>query len=181
MERSGRLKKTITLLLMLVLVAVSAFIAGCGNDDGGKTIEDEGRRITVDEREEGESGKVTVEGEQGEATIEVQEEDVTEEALGVPFYPGAEFVPGSGLSSTTASGEKESTFIGAEFVTGDPIQKVVDWYTAALGETDEDTPEVKVWGFQDQEGFMHLVKAEMDGGRVKITIFKMGGNVDIEL
>jgi hypothetical protein len=181
MRRRERLKRIPVFILLLLLIAALAVTAGCGDDGGENAIEGEGRKITEEQGNEEGSKKFNVEGEQGEVTIEVEAEDFTEETLGVPLYPGAEFVPGSGLSGTTTSGEKENTVIGAEFTTADTIQKVVDWYTEALGEATGTMPEGTFWGFQDQEGFLYEVKVEAEEGRVKITIIKMGGSVDIEL
>lgn len=174
------MKRIPIFILLLLMIAALAVAAGCSDNGGEKAVESTERQITEEQSEEGDGKKFTVEGEEGVATIEVEEEDLTQETLGVPIYPGAALVPGSGLSSKTASGEKENTFIGAEFVTGDSMQKVLDWYTEVLGEVTEGAPEENIWLFQDQEGFLHLVKLEIEGDGVKITIFKMGGNVDIE-
>ena len=178
-ERSGRLKKSITLLLLLALAVTVLVLAGCG--DSANTVEDQGRKITVGEQEDGENDKVTVEGEQGEATIEVEDTEYTEETLGVPVYPGAELVPDSGVNARTTSGEKENTFIGAEFTTADAMAGVVDWYVTILGEATEVVPQETTWLFQDGEGYLYLVVVEAGEAGTKITINKMGGNLDIDL
>lgn len=175
------MKRIPIFILLLLLVAALAIAAGCGDDSGGNEIEGEGRKITGEQGAEGEGNKVTVEGEQGQATIEVEAGEYTEETLGVPIYPGAAYVPGSGVNATTTSGDKVNTFMGAEFTTADALKKVSDWYTAALGEADEATPEETVWLFQDSEGMLYLVKVETEEGQVKITINKTGGNIDIDL
>ncbi len=175
------MKKFLIFFLLLLIIAALAVAAGCGDDGGGKAVEGEERKITEEQGEEEGSKKFNVEGEKGEATIELEEEEFTEETLGVPIYPGAEFIPGSGVNSTITSGDKENTFLGAEFVTADPIQKVSEWYTARLGEATEETPEETEWLFQDREGLIYTVNIETTEDGAKITILKIGGDFDIEL
>jgi len=195
------LKKILTLILILVCIATLAFLVGCGDgDDSGKgngdanvaeegegqtqVIEDGEREITVEEpQEEGESGKVTLEGEDGEeTTIEVQEEAPSEESLGAPIYPNAEYVEGSGVSGTTSSGDKQLNASGAEFTTSDDISKVVSWYRERLGEPMSTSAEVTSWMFQAQEGALTTVIVELfEEGVTKITIAKVSGDIDIDL
>lgn len=195
------MKKILTLILILVCIATLAFLVGCGDgDDSGKgngdanvaeegegqtqVIEDGEREITVEEpQEEGESGKVTLEGEDGEeTTIEVQEEAPSEESLGAPIYPNAEYVEGSGVSGTTSSGDKQLSASGAEFTTSDDISKVVSWYRERLGEPMSTSAEVTSWMFQAQEGALTTVIVELfEEGVTKITIAKVSGDIDIDL
>ena len=81
-ERSGRLKKYITLLLLLTLAVTVSVLAGCG--DSAKTVEDQGRKITVGEQEDGENDKVTVEGEYWGPRISIRRSFVL--VQDVPFH-----------------------------------------------------------------------------------------------
>ena len=134
-------------------------------------------------QEEGGSGKVTLEGEDGEeTTIEVQEEAPSEESLGAPIYPNAEYVEGSGVSGTTSSGDKQLSASGAEFTTSDNISKVVSWYRERLGEPMSTAAEVTSWMFQGQDGAVTTVIVELfEEGVTKITIAKVSGDIDIDL
>ena len=201
------MKKILIMVLTLCVIATLAFLAGCGGgEDGGnkssaesdsgisnengtegsaEATEDGEREITVEEpQEEGESGKVTLEGDNGEeATIEVQEEVPSEESLGAPIYPNAEYIEGSGVSGTTTSGDKELTASGAEFTTSDDISKVVSWYKGKIGEPMSTSAEISTWMFQDQEGAITTVVVELfeDNTKTKITIAKVMGDIDIDL
>lgn len=200
------MKKILTLILMLVCITTLTFLVGCGEgEDSGKgngsqngngdadvseegegqtqVIEDGEREITVEKpQEEGESGKVTLEGEDGEeTTIEVQDDAPSEESLGAPIYPGAEYIEGSGVSGTTSSGDKQMQAIGAEFTTGDEIGEVVSWYSERLGEPDSAASEISHWMFRGQDGSVTTVIVELFEGSTKITIAKVSGDIDINL
>lgn len=170
------------LLTAIVLVVGLLASAGCGGSDT-KVIEDEGRKITVEETGEGgRPGKVTVEGEDGEATVEVSEQVPTEESLGVPIYPGAAYVPGSGVASKTSSQDKELLLTGAEFTTADAYANVTDFYRAAL-ELDpaQESDTVTDWLYQEESGQLVLITIEVLEGQVKITINKASGSPDIKM
>jgi hypothetical protein len=190
-EGVNGLRKILIMLVITALAASLSVIAGCGGgsgdgeavENGRRVIEDEQRKITVEEPEgEEDSGKVTIEGEQGEqATIEVQGQAPSEEALGASIYPGADYIEGSGVSGTTTSGDKELTASGAEFTTGDAIGKVIDWYKGKLGEPLVNMPEEATWMIQNQDGSITTVIVAIFEGETKITIAKIGGDIDIRL
>ena len=198
------MKKTLVIMLILACLTSFALLAGCGKDEntsgetagseevvengetsGEEQVEitgDEGQKITVEEsQEEGESDKVIIEGEDGEqSTIEVQDQAPSEEALGVPIYPGSRFIEGSGVSGTTTSGGQEVSITGAEFTSGDAIAKVVDWYKGKLGEPMSSAPENTTWMLQSEDGSIITVVVELYEDQVKITIAKViGSGVDI--
>jgi hypothetical protein len=175
------LRYILAAVLSLILASMLAVFAGCG-DSATETTDDGGRKITVEESQnEGEGGTVTLEGEDGETSIDWEKQAPTEESLGVAIYPKAEYIPGSGVSSKTTSGEKENTLVGAEFTTTDDIKKVVSWYTAELGEPLTNTAEGARWGFQNENGELFEVKVEPFEGKVKIFIARFSGDVDINL
>jgi len=158
--------------------------AAAGEGEGQEQAVDEGgKKITVEESTEGgDSGTVTVEGEEGqESTIEVQEQAPSEEALGAPIYPNAQYVEGSGVSGTTTSGDKQLTATGAEFVTSDSLDKVVNWYKGKLGEPMASSPEESNWMYQDQDGRIITVIVKLFEGKTNITIATVSGDIDINL
>lgn len=162
--------------LCLVILA-----AGCGKGgEQGAPAEGE-RKIDVERSGEGGGGKITLEGEEGQSTIEVQEQPPSEESLGAPIYPKAEYVPGSGVSGKTTSGEKEFEVSGAEFTSKDKLSKVVDWYRGRLGDPVSSSDAETTWIFQDREGKLTAVIVEPHEGAVKITIGKVSGDIDIRL
>lgn len=176
------MRKTPALLPLAACLFSLALLAGCGGK-GGEVIEGGGRKITVEEpAAEGDSGVVTLERERGErSTIEVQEQAPSEEALGAPIYPGAQYLEGSGVSGTTTSGEQQVSATGAEFTTADDIARVVDWYRGRLGEPAEASPQNATWMLVGQDGSIVAVIAETFEAEVKITIAKVSGDVDIRL
>jgi hypothetical protein len=199
------MKKTLVIMLILACLTSFVLLAGCGKDEkasgetagseeaventetgAGEQVEitdDEGKKITVEEsQEEGESDKVTVEGENGEqSTIEVQDQMPSEETLGVPIYPGSQYVEDTGVSGTTDSNGREVSIVGATFTSNDAITKVVDWYKGKLGQQPmSSTPENTTWMLQTEDGAIITVVVELYEDKVKITIAKVtGSGVDI--
>jgi hypothetical protein len=200
------MKRALILILILTCVASLTLLAGCGDnaadnkdgngvsvteDDGnvsgdvGEQVEitdENGQKITVEEsQEEGQDGgTVTLEGEGGEqSTIEVQDQIPSEEALGAPIYPGAQYIENSGVSGKTTQEGQEITMTGASFTTADTITKVVDWYKLRLGEPMTSAPETTTWMFKDQEGAIIMVTVELPENKVEITIAKVTGDIDI--
>ncbi|MEW6552687.1 MAG: hypothetical protein AB1384_00180 [Actinomycetota bacterium] len=196
------MRKTMVLLFIIACLASFALFAGCGNEDkaGGEgagseevtetteteeqveITDDEGKKITVEEsQEEGEADKVIIEGEDGEqSTIEVQDQAPSEEALGAPIYPGSLYVEGSGVAGTTDSAGQEVSISGAEFTTGDAIDKVVDWYKGKLGTPAMPSPESTTWMLQTEDGAIVTVIVELFEDKVKITIARVtGSGVDL--
>jgi hypothetical protein len=115
-------------------------------------------------------------GEDGESTYEVGEERVpSEEELGAPIYPGAEYVPGTGIPLKKSSAEGEVSIITAEYSTSVTAQKVVNWYTGKLGKPsliDESTGET-AWIYKNDAGDVIDVTVKSKEGAVIITIAKM--------
>jgi hypothetical protein len=205
------MKRAMILILILTFVISLTLIAGCGDGDeeekegstvkvteeeaspsegaeageeeNAEVIEEDGQKITVEESqgEEG-GGTVTLEGEDGEqSTIEVQDQVPSEEALGAPIYPGSEYVEGSGISGKTTQGDKTINATGAEFTTADAITKVVDWYKGKIGAPMASSPETATWMIQDPEGAIVTVIVELFEDRVKITIAKVSGDIDMDI
>ena len=127
----------ITWVLFLCAAMIAVMAAGCGSK---KTIETPGGEVTVEERggktevtfedEEG-KGKLEFKGDEMSGTITTEEGTVsfgaeakiTEEELGLPFYPGAE--PGQTV-------EQDKSFAQAYFTTPDSVDKVKAFYEDKL-------------------------------------------------
>lgn len=179
-ERRTALKRITALLLVVGLAAALLLVTGCGGDDN--SFETPEGRVTVEEpQEEGQGGKLKVESESGETTIEVSEEAPSEEELGVPVYPGAEYVEGSGVSGKVTSGEGgEFETSGAEFTSADGIEQVAAWYRERLGEPMVSTPEETTWIFREESGLITTVILQVEEGLTKITIARLSGEMDID-
>jgi hypothetical protein len=74
------------LALICCAALIVAAVAGCG---GKQTYTAPGGEVTVEERGEGAEVTITAEDEEGSVSVEVNR-GVTEEEIGLPFYPGAE-------------------------------------------------------------------------------------------
>ncbi len=129
--------------IIWVLLLCAAMIAGMATGCGRKqTVQTPGGEVTVRER----AGKteVTFEGEEGEGKLEFKggemsgtltteegtvafgtEAKITEEELGLPFYPGA--TTGQTIASS-ATGEEGPSFTQAYFTTPDSVDKVKAFY-----------------------------------------------------
>jgi len=164
-------------LLLSCLAFLAFLLAGCGKDAAPPR---QGPQVTV-EGGEGAGEKVTVEGEEGQSDIEVTQAEPSEEALGIPFYPGAEVVPGSGLSSRTVQGEKTLETLQAELTTPDAFKKVVSWYRNRLGQPLEETAEGATWVIREESETVRSVMVEPGEGKTSIKVLKISGDLDIDI
>ena len=84
----------------------------------------------------------------GKTAVKVETGVPSEAELGVPVYPGAEGVKNAAASVT----ESDKTYSAAQFVTDDPVSKVLDWYKNELkgepGFIDMSTAEGGILSFQ---------------------------------
>jgi hypothetical protein len=166
------LKKTLVLLMLLGLVAGLVVATGCGGDK--KTVETQFGDVTVEE----DSGEVTYETGKGDVTYNTSDEAPSEEDLGAPIYPDAEYVPGSGGVVSASGGEGDFTTAGGEFTTSDSFADVVDFYNGELGEpliTDPTTNET-TWMLDLDDGSVVTVTVTDEGGDVLIYIGRLGGS-----
>lgn len=169
--------KSLTFVLAACLLLSLALLGGCGK---GPAPAERGPQVTVEESGSGAGERITVQGEGGSSDIEVTPLEPSEEALGMPIYPGAEVVPGSALASRTTQGEKALETVQAEFTTGDALKKVVSWYRGRLGQPLEENQEGVTWVTQDESG-VRSVMVETGEGGTTIKILKLSGDLDIEL
>lgn len=157
-------------IIMLTFTVVAFLLAGCGG--GQKEAELD---YTVEQTGEGgQPGKIVIEGgEEGDTTLETSETVPTEQDLGVPIYPGAEYVPGSGQALKASRGEGQLFFTGAEFTTADGFEQVTAFYGEKLEQPPSQTGGTAAdWLFKDEAGRIYLVSVEATEGKVKITIIK---------
>lgn len=165
------MKKWMIMFLVLGLFMGLLAVAGCG----GEAEETSSGEVTVGE--EGES--VTMETEEGTVTYEGGEDEPSEEDLGVPIYPGAEYVSGSGGSATATTEEGATLYAGGEWITDNGIDEVVDWYTDKLGDPDYTTSEggqkSVIWMKGDTSDNITTVTITEEDGEVKITIGRISG------
>lgn len=167
-EKGGKLKRFTIVLLGLGLVAGLLFLGGCGKKE--TTIKTPEGEVKVEE----DGGEVTIRTEEGETVYRSSTEAPTEEELGAPIYPDAEYVPGSGGTVTgTGEGQRVST-ASAEFRTGDDFDEVVAWYEDKLGPADLETTEplAAMWNKYDESGGI-TVRVEEQEGEVAITISRI--------
>jgi len=167
------LKKALILLMLLGLVVSLVAIAGCG--DKKTTIKTPEGDVTVEE----DGGEVTYETDEGDVTYDVSDDAPTEDELGAPIYPDADYVPGSGGTSTATGPEGDFMAAGAEFTTSDSYDDVLSFYKDELGEPmiEDSAMKETSWMMEEGDGSIVTVTVTDEGGEVLIYIGRMGGNL----
>lgn len=165
------MRRFMLIILCLGLTASLVALSGCGKKE--TTVKTPEGEVTV---EEGGEGKVTVRTEEGETTYETTGEAPSEEELGAPIYPEAEYVPGSG---GTAKGTQEGqvyAYAGGTFKTGDDFEKVLAWYKGKLGEPmyESTSPKEASWIMGEEKDVVTVSISEEDG-ETTINIVRMSG------
>lgn len=157
--------------LGIALVATLLILAGCGGKE--TTIKTPEGEVTV---EEGEGGKVTLRDEEGEVTYEYSDRPPTEEELGAPIYPGADYVEGTGGMVTGTSEGEEVTTAGAQFTTKDDIDEVISWYRGKLGAPmyENTSPREASWVKSEEDSTVTVLVAEEEG-KTSIQIARISG------
>ncbi len=166
-------KRVIILILSCILITSFAFaMMGCGEK---KTIMTPEGKITVEE----EGGKISTE--EGEYSWSGQAP--TEAQLGVPIYPGAKYVEGTGGSWSATSAEGTGQVVSATFTTDDSFEKVISFYKDKLSGGEYYTFEQegrKNGQFVVRETnvitTVNVFEDTSHGGKVSITISKIGGS-----
>ncbi len=143
--------------LILVAVALPALLLGCGSNDSTNVNTPE--------------GNLNVQG-GGQAPTEAQ--------LGVPIYPGAQYVAGSGGSYTLNDGSGTSGASGS-WTTSDSFAKVVSFYTDKLGApitSSDEQGQVAVWLKSSDKSISTVTAKENSpsNGQVAIEIGVMTGS-----
>ena len=166
------MKKALIMILLMGLVVSLIAVTGCGEKK--TTIKTPEGEVTV---EEGGGGKYTYETDEGEVTYDVSEGAPSEEELGAPIYPGAEYVEGSGGSVTGTGAEGGFATAGAEFKTDDSYDKVVSFYQKELGPPTYQDASLKqaTWMVNATEESFTVVTVSVEEGEVTISIGRMAG------
>jgi len=167
------MKRLLVISLVLGLFVSLVAVSGCGKKETSVKLPG-GEEVQVEE----DGGKVTIEGEEGKTTFEGGEKEPTEKDLGVPIYPDADFVPGSGGAATATSEGQTTIYAGGQWTTKDDFEEVVGWYSGKLGEpmytTSEGGTKSAAWMMGDMEEDVTTVTVEEEGGKVTITIGRIG-------
>jgi len=167
------LRKALILTLALVLVVALIVIVGCSGDDERPADSDDEISIGTYERD------ITVEDGDGEASGQAGEEErePSEEDLGVHIYPGAEYVPGTGVVGYFAAEGGVLWRVQGQWTTADGYDKVVAWYADTLGEQPSDSPSTGgvVWRLTAPSGTdsttLYIVP---QGDKVLLDIYRVG-------
>lgn len=187
--------KTVSVVAGAVLLAAVVLTAGCGRkvreaaevarvahdaQDGNFTVKGEdGQEIKVETDQTGaESGQWTISSDKGTMTGEVGQGKVTEEDIGIAFYPGAEVGTGAKVSS---EGQDAGHMRSVELFSDDPVDKVAQFYKDKYGpggqvvEQEGQTMITTGTGGQDTHKLIMVMKDD-ETGRTKIGIQVIEGN-----
>ncbi len=143
--------------LLLVALALPAFLLGCGDNNSS-----------------------TVSTPEGDLNVQSGEQAPTEAQLGVPIYAGAQYVAGSGTSYSLNDGSGTKGASGS-WVTSDSFAKVVSFYTDKLGApitSSDEQGQVAVWLMSTDQSISTVTATENSptGGKVTIEIGMMAGS-----
>ncbi|MBC7252499.1 MAG: hypothetical protein H5T72_00830 [Actinobacteria bacterium] len=127
-----------------------------------------------------EGDAVTYQVGEGEVTYQVSQEGLPEEMLGVPVYPGASYVPGSGGSVSGSSPEGGFSTVGGEFHSADAFETVFDWYRERLGDPVmyEPRQSLATWNRTEKDR-MVIVGLRVEGGETVILIYSLQGKTEL--
>ncbi len=164
MRKIGRLWVALFLMVMALMLWAAS---GCGKKE--TTIKTPEGEVTVGEK----GDEITIKTGEGEVTSKLGKKPPSEEELGVPVYPNAEYDPEAGGGIATYQGEEEKgTFIVATYSVGSSFDEVVSWYKQKLGDpTGTFIAEIKQATWFKQEGNDSItVVVQEEKGKVTLTI-----------
>ncbi len=154
-------------------LAASLSLSGCmarqinlsASEPEKTTIRDEnGNEVTVDPK----TGTVTSKGKDG-SNFSMGTDSVTEEKLGLPFYPGS--TAELGMSSNNHQGESVSSFRKHT----DGVDKVREFYRSKLNNVEESTQEMSGAKVLSMRGLLS------DGREVAISAMEKDGQTSITI
>lgn len=168
------MKKLLAFALLIgILMASLALMAGCGSSN---TVQTPGGSVTP--QDNGNSGTVTTPN--GSTTY--SDQAPTEQQLGAPVYPGANYVQVSGGSASGTNSSEQYSATGAEFTTSDGFDTVVAWYTGKLGAPmytgtsgSSDSSQESIW-LSNSSGHATAVTVDQESDATHITIRSSGGD-----
>jgi hypothetical protein len=163
-----QVRKALILLMMLGLIAGLVALSGCGSDKTTVKLPS-GEEYSV---EEDGSGSYSVETGEGDYQYDVTDEAPSEAELGVPIYPGADYVPGSGGTFSGTGPEGESALASAQFTTKDSYDEVVAFYTGELGAPlfEDASLEEASWVLGTDQSRATSLTVTNEGGQILIYI-----------
>ena len=168
------MRKMILAIFLSTLVLSLMVAAGCGDE---ASVETPQGSVQV-EQEDGNDKIVIEEGDES-ATLEQPREAPSEDDLGAPIYPGAEYDAENSGIVNYSSGDASAFSGTARFVSEDSFSTVVDWYRGELGEPASTTSETADWLLGDiSTGNYTAVHVEKGDGVTKIDISHMAASLD---
>jgi hypothetical protein len=168
------MRKMILAVMLSVLVLSLMVAAGCGDSE---TIETPGGSVQVEQGDG--NDKIVIEEGDESATLEQPQEAPSEDDLGAPIYPGAEYDAENSGIVNYSSGDASAFSGTARFVTADSFNSVVDWYRGELGEPVSSTSETADWLLGDiSTGNYTAVHIEKGDGMTKIDISHMAASLN---
>ena len=93
------MKRMLVVLFLLAMVVSLLAVTGCGGDETTFKTPEGDIEATED------NGEFSIEGDEGSVTYEGSDKPPTEQQLGAPVYPDADYVPGSGGTATATGPE----------------------------------------------------------------------------
>ncbi|MGQ9475538.1 MAG: hypothetical protein ACUVRX_04855 [Actinomycetota bacterium] len=176
-----------------MVVGLALYGWGCGREESltsgePSAVEDASPDRVAEAEEPLEGGDPSLAGEdtvtyqvgEGKVTYQVSREAPPEEMLGVPVYPGASYVPGSGGSVSGNSPEGSFSTVGGEFRSADAFGTVFNWYRERLGDPAMYNPQQSLATWNRTEGDrMVMVGLRVEGGETVILIYSLQGNAEL--
>lgn len=174
------MRRITALLIAAALLAGVAGLAGCsggGNTETGKSD------LKVTE----ENGRLKVEAE--ESGAEAEKKKLTEEAIGIPVYPGAQMDEEAADSTTKMKEEGKTVWVSAVLYTEDPVSDVVSWYRTRLEKkpgfidisATQESEEVGLFMFQSGDAMktVTISKGDVDHPGKTIIRVALGSGAEI--
>jgi hypothetical protein len=176
----------IAAILVLAVLLSGTLLSGCGKNRQEEEKEEvQQPQVSVEKVDES-GGSVVFEGtgpsgEPAQGRVDVRKERPTEEDLGAPVYPKAQYSQDSGTDATVSAGDKELRIVAADFVSGDPYRTVVEWYRKKLGEPLMSLAEETTWIKSGGERSMVTVAVRVQEGKTWINIRRLTGDLELPL
>lgn len=162
------MKRMLVVLFLLAMVVSLLAVTGCGGDETTFKTPEGDIEATED------NGEFSIEGDEGSVTYEGSDKPPTEQQLGAPVYPDADYVPGSGGTATATGPEGEASTTTGEFRTTDSFDDVVSFYQDELGRPlyIDTSMEEASWMADMGDGSLTAVNVTVDGNEVVIIIVR---------
>lgn len=179
-----------TLAVAAMVVLLACVVCGCGKRvqqatqavetardarDGDFTVKGEkGEKIQVQSDRDKQSGTVTVTSGEGTTVGEYGKDKVTEEEVGVAFYPGAEV---ESAAKSTSTGESKGQFATVSLTTTAGFAEVAQFYKGkySSGNTVIEQPDSLAIMMKAGENAGKMVMVSTQEGKTQIVISQATG------